>query len=118
MNAARSTGKEFFFIFFFFPLASRGRALPPVLLRCEEAEEQKKKKAVLHAAYRAHEVWDIFFHPVQQRPCKCCLFLSEGRSVRVCGEGEEFLPSSLTIFNIIRFFGLSSMQDVLSAKGG
>ena len=43
VNAARSTGRESFF-FFFFPFASRGRALPPVLLRCEEAEEQKKKK--------------------------------------------------------------------------
>lgn len=29
---------------------------------------------ILHAAYRAHEVWDIFFHPAQffQRPCNVC----------------------------------------------
>ena len=100
VNAARSTGKESFFL----PLLLLQGA--ELFLPCcfgVNRRRSREKKAVLHAAYRAHEVWDIFFHPVQQRPRNAARFCLK-EEVCVWREGEEFLPSSLTLFSIICFF--------------
>lgn len=66
---------------------------------------------ILHAAYRAHEVWDIFFHPAQffQRPCNVCTPCFYLKEVWFLGK------ASFSCFEQYPFF--SPLQDVLSAKG-